>query len=126
MINEKGASGSCEQLVDATVFGLQEKKGTDIVILNMQKLENCVTRFFVLCSGDSNTHVSALADSVVEQVFKKIKDKPLHIEGKRNAQWVLIDFVEVVVHVFQRSEREHYNIEALWADAERTDIENLF
>jgi ribosome-associated protein len=117
---------SAEQLVDAVVLGLQEKKGTNIAILDMRQLENCVTSFFVICDGDSTTHVSAVADSVEDFVLKSLKDKPIHIEGKHNAQWVLIDFVNVVVHVFQKSIREHYSIESLWADAKRTDIKNLF
>lgn len=115
-----------EHLVDAVVLGLQEKKGTNIVILDMRQLDNCITQFFVICDGDSNTHVSAIADSVEEFVFKQLHDKPIHTEGKGNAQWVLIDYADCVVHVFQKSVREHYNIEALWADAERKDVENLF
>ena len=117
---------SAELLVDVVVLGLQEKKGTNIAILDLRQLDNCVTQFFVICDGDSNTHVSAVADSVEEYVFKHLNDKPIHVEGKQNAQWVLLDFVDVVVHVFQKSVREHYNIEALWADANRTEIENFF
>ncbi|MBN2165751.1 MAG: ribosome silencing factor [Marinilabiliaceae bacterium] len=126
MIDNNEALINSEQLVDAVVFGLQEKKGTDIVILDMRKLENCVTSFFVLCSGESTTHVSAVADSVEEQVLKRLSDKPIHIEGKNNSLWVLLDYVDVVVHVFQRSVRDHYNIESLWADSVRKEIDNLF
>ena len=120
------SQSSAEHLVDAVVLGLQEKKGTNIAILDLRQLDNCITQFFVICDGDSNTHVSAVADSVEEYVFKHLNDKPIHVEGKQNAQWVLLDFVDVVVHVFQKSVREHYNIEDLWADAKRTEIENFF
>jgi ribosome-associated protein len=106
-----------ERLVEEIVNGLQEKKGKEIVSLDLRGIENAVTDFFVICSGDSNTHVNALAGSVEEEVRKAIKDKPWHIEGTTNGEWVLLDYVNVVVHVFQRSIREHYNIEGLWADA---------
>lgn len=105
-----------ERLVEEIVNGLQEKKGKEIVSLDLREIENAVTDFFVICSGDSNTHVNALAGSVEEEVRKAIKDKPWHIEGTTNGEWVLLDYVNVVVHIFQRSMREHYNIEGLWAD----------
>lgn len=106
-----------ERLVEEVINGLREKKGKEIVSLDLRKINSSVTDFFVICSGDSNTHVNALAGSVEEHVRKTLKDKPWHMEGTNNAEWVLIDYVNVVVHVFQRSTREHYNIEGLWADA---------
>ncbi|MBI1288998.1 MAG: ribosome silencing factor [Flavobacteriales bacterium] len=106
-----------ERLVEEIVNGLQEKKGKEIVSLDLRGIENAVTEFFVICTGDSNTHVNALARSVEEEVRKAIKDKPWHVEGTTNGEWVLLDYVNVVVHIFQRSVREHYNIEGLWADA---------
>lgn len=115
-----------EQLLDAVVLGLQEKKGTNIAILDMRQLENSVCQYFVICEGDSNVHVAAVADSVEEYVWKQLREWPLHVEGKTQAHWVLVDFVDIVVHVFQKTVRPFYNIEGLWADAKRTDIENLF
>ncbi|MCF8277703.1 MAG: ribosome silencing factor [Flavobacteriales bacterium] len=106
-----------ELLVKEIINGLQEKKGKHIVSLDLRKIENAVTEFYVVCSGDSNTHVNALAGSVEEEVRKALKDKPWHIEGTSNAEWVLLDYVNVVVHIFQRGIRDHYNIEGLWADA---------
>jgi ribosome-associated protein len=106
-----------ERLVEEIVNGLQEKKGKEIISLDLREIENAVTDFFVICTGDSNTHVNALSGSVEEEVRKAIKDKPWHIEGTTNGEWVLLDYVNVVVHIFQRSVREHYNIEGLWADA---------
>ncbi len=115
-----------KELVDAVVEGIQEKKGVNIVILDMTKLENTICQYFVICDGDSNIHVDAVAESVNEYVRKKLNDRPVHIEGKENAEWILIDYVDVIVHIFQRSTREFYNLEELWADAKRTEIENLF
>lgn len=106
-----------ERLVEEIVNGLQEKKGKEIVSLDLRGIENAVTEFFVICTGDSNTHVNALAGSVEDEVRKAIKDKPWHVEGTTNGEWVLLDYVNVVVHIFQRSVRDHYNIEGLWADA---------
>lgn len=106
-----------ELLVEEVINGLREKKGKEIVTLDLRKLDKSVTDFFVLCSGDSNTHVNALAGSVEHEVHKTLKDKPWHVEGTSGAEWVLLDYVNVVVHIFQRSTREHFNIEGLWADA---------
>ncbi len=119
-------NNSTEQLVDAIVEGIQEKKGANISILDMRKIDGSVCQFFVLCDGDSNTHVNAIGDSIEDYVREKINDKPLHVEGKQNAEWILVDYVDVVVHVFQKPIRSFYNLEGLWADAKRTDIENLF
>ncbi len=119
-------NNSTEQLVEAIVEGIQEKKGTNISILDMRKIDGSICQFFVLCDGDSNTQVNAIGESVDDYVREKINDKPFHIEGKQNAEWILLDYVDVVVHVFQRPIRSFYNLEGLWADAKRTDIENLF
>jgi ribosome-associated protein len=115
-----------EVLVETVVLGLQEKKGTNIAILDMRELENSVCQFFIICEGDSNTHVSAVAGAAEEMVWKNLQEKPFHVEGERGAQWIIIDFVDVVVHVFQKANRAFYNIEGLWADAKQTDVENLF
>jgi ribosome-associated protein len=123
---KKDLNQAGKQLVDAVVEGIQEKKGTDIAILDLTGIDNTICQYFVLCNGDSNVHVDAVADSVVDYVRKKLNDKPIHVEGRENAEWILVDYVDVVVHVFQRPVREFYNLEGLWADAKRTDIENLF
>ncbi len=106
-----------EKLVDEIVNGLLDKKGKEIVTLDLRKIDNAVTDFYVVCSGDSNTQVNALAGSVEEEVKKALKDRPWHVEGTSNGEWVLMDYVNVVVHIFLRGQREHYNIEGLWADA---------
>ena len=117
---------STEQLVGAVVLGLQEKKGTNIVILDLRELENSVCQFFVICEGESNTHVGAVADAAEDYVWEHINDKPIHTEGHHAAQWIILDYADVVVHVFQRPIRSYYCLEELWADAKRIDIENLF
>jgi len=117
---------SAKQLADTIVEGIQEKKGTNIAILDLSKLDNTICQYFVICEGESTTHVDAVADSVDEFVRKHAGEKPNHIEGRENAQWILLDYFDVVVHVFHKDMRDFYNLEGLWADAKRTDIENVF
>lgn len=109
-------------LLDAIVQGMQDKKAKNITILNLSKLENRVADYFVICDADSTTHVSAIADSVEESAMKKTNEKPYHSEGYQNSEWILIDYVNIVAHVFMRESREFYNIEGLWADGEITNI----
>jgi ribosome-associated protein len=104
-------------LTKAIVKGIQEKKGQDILSLNLKKIPNAVCDIFVLCSGTSSTHVEAIAGSVVEMVKKTTNDKPWHKEGFENAEWILLDYVNVVVHIFQDQSRMFYNLEKLWDDA---------
>lgn len=112
-------------LIDSIIDGIQEVKGKDIAILNLSELPNAVTDFFVICSGDSNTQVESIAQSVQRTTRGDLKEKPWHEEGTRNAEWVLLDYVNVVVHVFYKDVRSFYNLESLWADAERIDIPNI-
>lgn len=111
-------------LLDAIVAGMQDKKAKNITIINLSGLENRVCDYFVICDADSNTHVNAIADSVEEVVMKKTTEKPYHTEGHQNSEWILIDYVNIVAHVFLRETREFYNIEALWADGEITTIKD--
>lgn len=112
-------------LCDAIVEGMQENNAKDITVLDLRKTQGSVTDFFIICSGDSSTQVEGIADSVVRFTRKNLKEKPWHIEGKANAEWVLLDYVNVVAHVFYKDLRSFYDLEDLWADAKRTDIENL-
>ncbi|WP_462317161.1 ribosome silencing factor [Marinilabilia sp.] len=115
-----------KELVNTIVEGIQNKKGTNITILDLRKIENMIAEYFVICEGESNVHVDALSDSVEETVRKDAGEKPFHVEGKQNAEWILLDYLNVVVHVFQKPVRNYYSLEELWADARRTDVENLF
>lgn len=107
-------------LVDSIIDGMQEKKAKNITIINLSEIENSVADFFVICDADSKTHVEAIADSVDEVVQKTTGERPFHAEGFENAEWILMDYINVVVHVFQKEIRDYYNLEALWADAEIT------
>lgn len=110
------------ELREKVVEGIQKKKGHDIVVLDMAQIENAVCRYFIVCHGESNIQVTAIAETVEEHVKTHLHETVLHREGYRNAQWILLDYGDVVVHVFQKPYREFYNLEALWADAERNDI----
>jgi ribosome-associated protein len=109
-------------LLDAVVEGMKERKAKNIMILDLKELENRVTDYFVICDADSNTHVNSIADSIEETVEKMTKERAYHTEGNQNGEWVLIDYINIVAHVFLRETREHYNIEGLWGDAEITLI----
>lgn len=115
---------SSELVKKFVVEGLQEIKGQNIAVLDLREIENAVTDFFIIAEGNSNTQVNSLADSVHKVVRENVGDKPWHIEGRDNSDWVLMDYVTVVVHVFQKGIREFYDLEGLWGDAEITIIEN--
>ena len=119
MPNKKESS---EILLDKIIHGIENVKGEDIQKIDLRKIENTPCEFFVICSGNSNTQVSAIVNSIKKKVSKTLREKPLHTEGLEIAEWVLIDYVNVVVHVFQRKTREFYNIEELWGDAISTQI----
>ena len=111
-------------LLETIIEGIQELKGIDTAILDLKKIETAVCKYFVICSGTSNTHVSSITDSVKKIVSKKIQEKPWHIEGLNTSEWVLIDYSDIVVHVFQEQTREFYGLEDLWGDAEIKRIKN--
>ena len=113
------------ELTNAIVDGIQEKKGHNIVRIDLRNTSGAVCDYFVICHGDSDRQVLAIADAVADETRKQLSDKPWHREGMNNAEWVLLDYVNVVVHVFHRESREFYNLEGLWADAEIEEIEEL-
>lgn len=108
------------------IKGIEEVKGNDIDILDLREIDNSACDYFVICNGSSNTQVNAIVNSIQKMVSKELKDKPWHIEGAENAEWVLMDYVHIVVHVFQKHIREYYNIESLWGDAKITSIKNNY
>ncbi len=116
---------SADELIAVIIKGIDDVKGENIQLLDLRELENTVCDYFIICSGNSNTQVNAISGSVQKVVSKEIKDKPWHIEGEMNAEWVLMDYVNVVVHVFQRHVREFYDIESLWGDAKITQISQV-
>ena len=111
-----------EKLCDAIVEGMQENKANEIVVLDLRELDGAITEFFVICSGDSDTHVDGISNSIDKYVRKNLKEKPWHVEGKTNSDWVLLDYVNVVGHVFYKEKRSFYDIEELWSDATKTNI----
>ncbi|MFO7940654.1 MAG: ribosome silencing factor [Bacteroidales bacterium] len=106
-----------EKLVEAIVEGIHRVKGQDVVSLQMNDLEHAFCDYFVICHGNSNTQVDAIADSVQETVRKEVQQKPWHKEGLNNSQWILLDYGDVLVHIFQKEDRNFYKLEDLWADA---------
>ncbi len=106
-----------EKLADVVVSAIHEKKGQKISLLDLRSLNNSLCDFFIICHGASTTQVDAIADSVSELAQKILNDKPRSIEGRSQSEWILIDFVDVIVHVFLEEKREHYALEELWADA---------
>lgn len=116
-MTQKHAFPSSDELSQAAITALEEKKGYRIILLDLKEVENTVCDFFVICHGNSDTQVSALADSVEREVKTKLRERPWHIEGKENKSWVLLDYSNVVVHIFQREVRDFYKLEDLWADA---------
>ena len=111
-------SSLSEKLADVVIHGMQEKKGNEIVRLDMREVNGTLSDYFVICHADSNVQVNAIAKSVEEEVFKSFGQDPWHKEGHGNGEWVLLDFVDVVVHIFKTETREHYRIEDLWGDAQ--------
>lgn len=114
-----------ELLVEKVVEGIQEKKGKRIAVVDLTSLENAVCSYFVVCEGDSTTHVNAVADSVIDYVREQIDDKPINKDGFKNSEWIAVDYGSLIVHVFQREPREFYKIESLWADADIKWIEDI-
>ncbi len=117
---------SADQLISVIISGIEDVKGKDINILDLRDIENTVCDYFIICEGTSNTQVNAIVNSIQKKVSKTLKDNPWHIEGADNAEWVLMDYVNVVVHVFQKQIREYYDIESLWGDAKTTVIETSY
>lgn len=114
---------SSEKLCDAIVKGMQEKKALDILVLDLRKVKNAVADFFVICSGGSDKQLDAIADSIDEEVYKALEENPWHVEGKNNKEWVLLDYFDVVAHIFRKDKREFFALEKLWGDAEIIEIE---
>ena len=115
-------SVNTDDLISVIIKGIDDVKGDEIQLLDLRGIENTVCDYFIICSGNSNTQVSAIVGSVQKNVSKSLKEKPFHTEGSDVAEWVLIDYIDVVVHVFQKQIREYYNIEELWGDAKTTQI----
>ncbi len=115
-----------DQLITQIINGIEDVKGQSIEILDLREIENTVCDYFIICNGTSNTQVNAIVSSIEKKVSKALKEKAWHIEGSENAEWILMDYVHVVVHVFQKHIREYYDIESLWGDAKTVKIETSY
>jgi ribosome-associated protein len=107
-----------EKLFNTIIEAIKQKKGKDIVSINLRKIENTIFDFFVICHGESTTQVGAIADAIELKAKEDLGIRPAHFEGMQNAQWVLIDFHGIIVHIFLNEKREFYRLEDLWADGE--------
>ena len=105
-------------LANIIIKGMREIKAKEIMSLDLRNIETSVCDFFIVCHGTSNTHATSIADSVIEETLKSIKEKPWHKEGLTNGDWILLDYGNVVAHIFQKETRDYYNIEKLWGDAD--------
>ncbi|MGH2623518.1 MAG: ribosome silencing factor [Sphingobacterium sp.] len=113
-----------EKLADVVIHGMQEKKGNDIVRLDMREINGALSDYFVICHADSHVQVNAIAKSVEEEVYKAFQQDPWQREGLGNGEWILLDFVDVVVHIFMTEKRAHYRIEDLWGDAQVSNYQS--
>lgn len=124
-MTKKKIVGESELLTENIIKAIQDKKGDNITCLNLKNIDAAVTDYFIICDGTSNTQVSAIKDSIEKEVREALGEKPWHIEGTNNAEWILMDYVNVVVHIFQKETRDFFNIEGLWADADVQEIPSI-
>lgn len=117
MVKNKIAQESTS-ISELVIHGIQEKKGNDIVRLDLRNIHSSVADYFVVCHAESSTQVKAIAQSVEEEIFKALKLDTWRKEGQQNADWIILDYIDVVVHIFKTDKREFYGIEDLWGDAE--------
>lgn len=102
--------------------GMEEKKGENIVVINLKNIKSAVADYFVICTGTSGQHIDAITASVEDEVFKGLKEWPKYNEGRDNKEWILLDYINVVVHVFTKDVRAFYGLEQLWGDADIKQI----
>jgi ribosome-associated protein len=117
MVKNKVINGSV-QISELIIHGIQEKKGNEIVRLDLRNINSSVADYFVICHAESSTQVKAIASSVEAEVYKVLQQDPYRVEGLEYGEWVLLDYIDVVVHIFKTDKRQFYGIEELWGDAE--------
>jgi len=115
---------STKELLNNIIEGIKQKKGKEIVVLDFDKIENAVCQYFIICHAESKIQVTSISESVEECVEENLKERVWHREGLDNAQWVLLDYGNVVVHIFQQEFRDYFKLESLWADTQQTVIED--
>ena len=107
--------------LDVIADAMLEKKGNNVVALDLKNIGTAISDYFIVCSADSTTNVMAIADNIEDRMAEKCRRKALRSQGRENALWIIVDYGDIVVHVFQTQYREFYRLEDLWADAERTE-----
>lgn len=112
-----------EEIVRTAIDAMVDKKGAEIISLDLRHIPNAVCDYFVICHGTSTVHVEAIAEGVLEKLLHECNERPWHKEGMDHAEWILVDYVNIVVHVFLEEKRRFYNLEDLWADAKKAIIE---
>ena len=113
------------QLVDTIRKGIQEKKGSQIVTVDLKGIEGAICHYFIICQGNSPSQVEAITESIGEFARKELQEKPTAVAGLENAQWVAMDYTDVMVHIFLPDVRAYYDLEHLWEDASLTNIPDL-
>ena len=119
---KKNNLDSSDILANVIIGGMLNNKSENIVSLDLKKIESAVCDYFIICHGNSNTHITAIANNIIKETSKELNDKPLSKEGISNGTWILLDYGNVVAHIFQKEIRDYYNLEELWGDAQIKNI----
>ncbi|MEC8097601.1 MAG: ribosome silencing factor [Bacteroidota bacterium] len=114
---------STDTLITNIIEGIDNLKGEKINIIDLRKIDNSVCKYFIICSGNSNTHVKSISNSIQKHVWKESNENPWHVEGEETCEWILIDYVDIAVHIFKKETRIFYDLESLWGDAKQILIE---
>ena len=123
-MGKKTVGRKSDVLVKAIIDSIKQHKGKEVVSLDLRKIETAVCDFFIICHGTSNTHIASIAENVRKEISKQMKEKPWHTEGEANKEWVLMDYFNVVVHIFNKETRTYYDFERLWGDANIIKVKN--
>ena len=124
-MNETKPLDPSDILTNVIIEGMKNNKSKNIISLNLKEIDTSVCDYFIICHGNSNTHISSIANNIVLETIKTLNDKPFNKEGSDNGEWILLDYGNVVAHVFQEDKRKLYNLEELWGDAKTTYIKDI-
>lgn len=124
-MGKKNTYKKSEYLVSGIIDSINKNKGKEVVSIDLRKIEKSICDFFIICHGTSSTHITSIAQNIKKEITNELKEKPWHIEGEDNKEWILLDYFNVVVHIFNKDKRDFYNLENLWADAKIDYIEQL-
>ena len=124
-MGKKTVGRKSDVLVKIIIESIKQHKGKEVVSLDLREIETAVCDFFIICHGTSNTHIASITENVRKDISKQMREKPWHTEGEANKEWILMDYFNVVVHIFNKEKRNFYKLENLWADANIKYIEQL-